>query len=248
MGESHSKRQVFCFPFAGGSAAIFKPWLNKSEEAEYIPVELPGRGIRMMETPIAEMQELIDLIIPDLMEVATTPFVFFGHSLGAVIGFQLAWTLQERQLPIPDLLVVAGRHAPHKADPSTLKSGLNDQEMMDELKRLNGTPKEVLENKEMLKFLMPMIRGDLRLHESFVYSGQKLSIPMVAHCGTLDDEADMDIMSHWSLTTDKPFQIRQFDGDHFFVQTLGQRYFEALDCTITEIINQKHNKLSPDWT
>ena len=231
---SPPKRQVFCFPFAGGSATIFKPWLNQSGAANYIPVELPGRGLRMMEPPMTEMQALIELMIPDLLEVATMPFAFFGHSLGAALSFQLAWTLQDRQLPTPDRLVVAGRHAPHQPDPSQLKSSMNDREMIEELKRLNGTPKEILENKEMLNFLMPMIRDDLKLHESFTYASQKLSIPVIAHCGNLDDEADKDIMSHWSHVTDKPFQIRQFDGDHFFVQRLGQRYFEILDRTITE--------------
>lgn len=246
--ENPSKKQVFCFPFAGGSAKVFRPWLKYPSKSDYIPVELPGRGIRMTETPIDNMHELIDLFIPDLLKKATHPFTFFGHSLGAALCFDLAWTLQQRQLPMPDMIIVAGRNAPHMPDSSRINSGMNDQELIKELKRLNGTPKEILENQEMLSFMMPMIRGDLSLHESFSYHEQKLSIPIIAHCGKLDDEADKQIMSNWAAMTNSSFEIKEFDGDHFFVQHLGQYYFESLDQSISNGINEKNNQLNSSLT
>lgn len=233
-GEVPPQQQVFCFYYAGGSASVFKPWLNISKENSYIPIELPGRGIRIVEPCCTDMQEIVNVLIKKLLAVISTPFIFFGHSLGAAICFQLAWTMQERGLPLPSKIVVAGRHAPHRPDPSRLQSNMSDPEMTAELRRLNGTPKDILDNKEMLNFLLPMIRSDLKLHESFNFSGQHLSIPIIAHCGKLDDEADEAIMSHWSKVTDSDFQIREFEGDHFFVQSRGQTYFHSLEDTISE--------------
>lgn len=233
-GDNPPRQRVFCFYYAGGSATVFKPWLNISKENAYIPVELPGRGTRIAEPCCTNMQEIVDTLIQKLLPIAHTPFTFFGHSLGAAICFQLAWTMQSLALPQPSKIVVAGRHAPHKPDPSRLHSSMSAMEMTNELRRLNGTPKDILDNKEMLDFLLPMIRNDLKLHESFRFSGQHLSVPIIAHCGQADDEANASIMSYWSEVTSSDFQISEFQGDHFFVQDLGQAYFHRLDDTISE--------------
>lgn len=231
--NSKCKIQVFCFYFAGGSSSVFKQWVGASKEIAFIPVELPGRGMRIGEPGMERIEEVVGDIIPMIYEVARPPFSFFGHSMGAMIAFQTAWQLHSHHMLIPEMLIVAGRHAPHRPDPSRLNSKMNDDELINELKRLNGTPGEILDNPEMIRFLIPIIRSDLKLHESFKYTGQTLQIPIYAHCGHLDYEADKKIMGYWKEVTDGPFQIEEFQGDHFFVQSLGELYVNNLITTLS---------------
>jgi len=223
-----SKIQIFCFYFAGGSSPVFKQWLNISEKIEFIPVELPGRGMRIAEPTITNMADLVSELIPHIYEVVTGPFYFFGHSMGALIAFNTVWELQNYGLLQPEKLIVAGRHAPHKPDPSRLNSKMNDTELTNELIRLNGTPIEILKNSDMMNFLVPMIRNDLKLHESFTYTNQKLRVPILAHCANLDHEANKPIMNHWSEVSESSFEVEEFKGDHFFVQSLGHKYVKKL--------------------
>ena len=221
--------EVFCFHYAGGSSAIFKHWTVSRLPVEFIPVELPGRGARIAESCVENFDCLIEQLISSLIAVINNrPFYFFGHSMGAMIAFEAAYQLQKKFGVQPEKLIVAGRHAPHRPDLSFFKSHMSDEALIWELKRLNGTPREILENREFIQFLLPMIRSDYKLHESYNYQGQKLSIPIIAHAGKHDHEANAAIMQHWQHVTDGTFAIREFDGNHFFVQNLGEEYLAEL--------------------
>ncbi|OED45986.1 hypothetical protein AB832_01105 [Flavobacteriaceae bacterium (ex Bugula neritina AB1)] len=210
------KLKVFCFYFAGGSSSVFRNWIGVSELIDFIPFELPGRGIRISEPYIEDIKDLVNEIIPVIYNVAQkTPFSLYGHSLGAMIAFQTAWELQERKLISPESLIVA------------------DEEIIEELRNLNGTPKEIIENKDIMRFMIPMIRSDLKLHESFKYEGQKLNIPITAHCGDGDHEADKMIMEYWKDMTIENFTLEEFKGDHFFIQSTENKYLDRLIDTVS---------------
>lgn len=238
-GRKH--KQVFCFHYAGGSSVIFKQWAAASRPVEFIPVELPGRGSRSAEVCLENFDQLTEQLLTGLLPaIDNHPFYFFGHSMGAVIAFEVAWHLQNRYRIHPEKLIVAGRHAPHQPDPSIFKSYMNDEALIRELKRLNGTPQAILENKEILGFLLPMIRSDYKLHESYRYRGQKLNkIPVVAHAGKHDHEANAVLMQHWREATDGDFALKEFDGNHFFVQKLGEEYLAEL---IREILQTDYDE------
>ena len=232
--QKTGKHKVFCFYFAGGSSSVFRNWVGTSELIDFIPVELPGRGIRISEPRIEEVKHLVNELIPLIYKLTQdTTFSLYGHSLGAMLAFQTTWELQERKLKTPESLIVAGRHAPHKPDPSVLKSDMNDEEMIEELRNLNGTPKEILDNKDIIRFMIPMIKSDLKLHESFKYTRQKLNIPIAAHCGDEDHEANKMIMNYWKDMTTEAFTIKEFKGDHFFIQSLGKQYINELIHTVS---------------
>ncbi|WP_103863498.1 thioesterase II family protein [Aquimarina sp. I32.4] len=240
-GISNSKTpdaKVFCFHYAGGSSSIFKHWVTKESTIEFIPIELPGRGGRIGEPCIENFNtlthELIKNIIPLLDN--TIPFFFFGHSMGAAIAFEVAYQLKSKYTISPQKIIVAGRHSPHKIDTSELHSRLSKDELITELRVLNGTPKEILDNKEIIDFLIPMIRSDLRLHESFVYQNQKLSIPIIAHAANQDIDATPAIMKHWQEVTRDECIVQEFEGDHFFVQNLGETYLNSLIEVIKDAI------------
>ncbi|CQR73884.1 Linear gramicidin dehydrogenase LgrE [Sporomusa ovata DSM 2662] len=223
------KARVFCFHYAGGSAAAFKHWTISCLTVEFIPVELPGKGTRISEPCFEKFDCLIEELLSGLMTaINNRPFYFFGHSMGAIIAFEAAYQLKCKYGIQPEKLIVAGRHAPHHPDPSMFKSHMDDEALIGELKRLNGTPREIMENKEILQFLLPIIRSDYRLHESYCYRGQKLNLPIIAHAGKRDYEANAAIMKYWNEVTDGPFALKEFDGNHFFVQNLGEEYLSEL--------------------
>lgn len=226
---SKKAKCIFCFHYAGGSSAIFKPWTAPGLPVEFIPVELPGRGIRSREICLENFDSLIEQMLPCLIPVIDDrSFCLFGHSMGAMIAFEVACQLQSTYGIKPEKLIVAGRHAPHCPDPSVFKSHMNDEALIRELKRLNGTPREILEDKAVIQFLLPLIRSDYKLHESYRYRGQKLNIPLIAHAGKQDHDADVFAMEHWHEVADGPFEIKEFDGNHFFVQNLGAEYLSEL--------------------
>lgn len=226
LPESGKPARVFCFHYAGGSSGVFKQWVSASDlSVEFIPIELPGRGTRISEPCLERMDRLMDLMVGRLASVLDErPFSFFGHSMGAIIAFEGAHRLQRKYGVQPSKLIVAGRHAPQCPDPTEFKIHMGDEALVQELKRLGGTPTEIIENAEILQFVLPMIRSDYRLHESYAYGGEKLNIPIIAHAGSRDIEANPSIMKLWSEVTDGEFELKEFDGDHFFVQRLGYSY------------------------
>lgn len=235
------KYRVFCFHYAGGSSTVYKNWVINDYPVEFIPVELPGRGTRICETCIEDFDTLIDELVPNLKKsIDERPFFFYGHSMGAAIAFKAAHKLHKLYGIYPEKLIVAGRHAPHREDPSTFKIHMGEAALIEELKRLEGTPKEVLENEELLQFILPLIKNDYKLHESFNYYGEKVSIPIIAHAGSKDFEANMDEMKHWKEVTGKAFEIKEFKGNHFFVQALGDEYISE----IIKIVMSTENKKS----
>lgn len=229
-----NSHKVFCFHYAGGSSSVYKQWAVFNGPVEFIPVELPGRGTRIAEKCIEDFDSLMDELIPNLKEVIGKDiFTLYGHSMGASIAFDAACRLKSKYNILPEKLIVAGRHAPHQEDPSVFKSYMGDDKLIKELKRLNGTPKEVLENKMLLQFVLPMIRSDYKLHESYKYNGEKLSVPIIAHTGIEDYEANYNVMKEWKNMTTRGFQIKKFNGNHFFVQNLGNEYMMQLAETVT---------------
>ncbi|RED85337.1 thioesterase II family protein [Cohnella phaseoli] len=227
--ETPGADKMFIFHYAGGSSSAFRHWAAHRRPVACIPVELPGRGTRVSESCLEHIDELMERLLPELAAaIADAPFYLYGHSMGAAIAFEAACRLRSEWGLRPEKLFVAGRHAPHRPDPSSFRIEMGDDALIAELRRLNGTPQEVLDNEELLRFLLPTIRSDYRLHESCRYRGQKLDVPLVAHAGKLDFEAGPETMAHWRDATDKAFELKAFEGDHFFVQRLGEDYVSEL--------------------
>lgn len=223
------RKVVFCFHHAGGSASVYRKWTLKKEKINFVCVELPGKGTRRKEKFIENFEELVDPLVESIIHVAgNKDILFYGHSMGAAIAFYTTVYMVNKYGKEPKKIIVAGRQAPNEVNQTEFKSYMDDNALVEELIRYQATPKEVLQNKELLSFILPEIRRDYKLNESFIYRGERIDIPLVLHSGLNDAEANEAIMHRWSSVTKKIIRERVFHGDHFFVSKLGDEYWEQL--------------------
>ncbi|MBP0020475.1 MAG: thioesterase [Cyanobacteria bacterium SBLK] len=221
--------RLFCFPYAGGNAAIFRDWHRELPSTlEVCPVELPGRSSRMREPLPRDMPSLIEALGEGLRPYVDRPYVLFGHSFGALVAFEFARYCRDRYDRQPHCLLVSGRQAPHFPDPSPIHA-LPEEEFIQELKRLNGTPQEILENSDMMQLLVPILRGDLEIDETYEIKAEPpLEIPIAAFGGDRDPEASKIQLQAWSQHGKNDFSLQMFPGDHFFINTERSLLLQAL--------------------
>ena len=221
--------RLFCFPYAGGGDSIFRSWQKGLPETiEVCPVQLPGRGSRITEPPFTELSPLVRGAGRALAPHLNKPFAFFGHSMGALVGFELARHLRRDCGPQPVRLFVSGRCGPQALrDPFT--GDLPDSEFPEMLRRYNGTPKEVLENPELMKLVLPAVRADFAVCKSYVYTPEPpFSFPVTAFGGLEDRSVSRDCIEGWREHTTGPFVLRMLPGDHFFLNTSRSLLLEAI--------------------
>lgn len=229
LDNTNIKKIVFCFHHAGGSASIYRKWTLKKEKINFVCVELPGKGTRRKEKYIESFDELVDPLVESIFNVAKDKdILFFGHSMGAAIAFYAATHMSKNYGKEVKKIVIAGRQAPNEVNSTEFKSYMDDEALIKELIRYQATPKEILQNKELLSFILPEVRRDYKLNESFIYRGECINSPLILHSGVNDIEANKEIMQRWSSVTKKVIRMREFQSDHFFVLNLGNEYWEQL--------------------
>jgi len=211
--------RLFCFPYAGGGASIFRTWPERlPSDIEVCAIQLPGREDRLRETPFARILSLIDELADVLNPYMDLPFAFFGHSLGSLISFELTRRLRRQKAPCPLQLFISGCRAPQIPDPDPPIHHLPDAEFIEELSRFNGTPKAVLDNSELMEVFLPLLRSDIRLYETYVYDHEApLDCPISAFGGLEDEEVSREELAAWCDQTRSRFSMQVFPGDHFFL-------------------------------
>ncbi|NMG22787.1 thioesterase II family protein, partial [Brasilonema bromeliae] len=153
-----------------------------------------------------------------LLPSLNKPFVFFGHSMGAVVSFELARRLYQNYRLTPLHLYVSGHRAPQIPDPEPPIHNLPEPAFLNELRRYNGTPKEVLDNSELMQLLLPILRADFAVLENYVYTPSvPLTCPITAFGGLQDWKVSREDLAGWQQQTNGAFSIQMFPGDHFFV-------------------------------
>jgi medium-chain acyl-[acyl-carrier-protein] hydrolase len=165
-------------------------------------------------TPLT--QAVTEVLLPHL----TKPFAFFGHSMGALVAFEAARLLRKMSLPQPLHLFVSGSSAPHLKSERKLWHNLPDAQLIEELRHLNGTPPEVLDNQELVSLFLPIIRADFAVCDNYVYaSGEPLHCLLSAFAGADDRNAGPERCAAWRQHTTSDFSLRVLAGDHFFLHT-----------------------------
>ncbi|WP_310598895.1 alpha/beta fold hydrolase [Desulfobulbus sp.] len=222
--------RLFCFPYAGGGASIFRQW------QEHLPVgvqvcgvQLPGRENRITEAPHTDLRLLVEQMFAGLLPFLNKPFAFFGHSLGAKLAFELARLLRKKHQPQPRHLFVAGSRAPHLREPRPLHQ-LPEHVFIEELRRYEATPEVLLANKELMAFYLPLLRADFTVDETYVYAEEApLPCPLTVYGGLADKEVAQEELEAWQRHSTGIFCCRMFAGNHFFIKS-------AQDLVLVELL------------
>jgi medium-chain acyl-[acyl-carrier-protein] hydrolase len=213
----NATRSLYCFPFAGGSASYYASWAPCFTGAiELVPVALPGREARIAEPGPASIGELAD-DLAELIAAAPSKTLLFGHSMGAIIAFEVARRLQGLRRP-PEYLFVSGRPAPPISRPESVVSTLPRTELIGVLRGYGSAPEEFLGNDELLDLLLPMIRADFALIERYRYvPGPRLACPILGWCGDSDPDVTPAAMAGWKHETTGTYRLIRRTGGHFFL-------------------------------
>jgi medium-chain acyl-[acyl-carrier-protein] hydrolase len=216
----HARLRLFCFPYAGGNSFLFHNWnQHLPGSVEICTAQLPGRGIRSREPAFTALRPLLETLGPAIYPLLQEPFAFFGHSMGAIIAFELALYLRREYGLKPLHLFVSGRPAPQVPRDKALIYNLPHDEFMSELRRLDGTPLEALEHPELMQVMMPLLRADFALVDTYEYRPKPpLECGITAYGGLQDQEVTRDDLAAWQSQTRSAFRLQMLPGGHFFIQ------------------------------
>lgn len=219
--DPRHRQRLFCFPYAGGTAHIFRAWpegLPKS--VQVCTANLPGRGSRIRETPFSDIHELVEVVGREIRPLLDMPFAFFGHSMGAMISFELARYLRREHGARPTHLFVSGRRAPQLPVTEPTSYDMPEEVFKEKLRTLNGTPAEVLEHPELMELMLPLLRADFSVVETYEYREEPpLDVPITVFGGLQDHKVGRDVLTPWREQTTAPVTVRMLPGDHFFLNT-----------------------------
>jgi pyochelin biosynthetic protein PchC len=229
--------RLVCFPHAGGSASFFVPMSAALRpKVEVLAVQYPGRQDRLAEPPITDIDELADCVFAALRDRLDGPLAFFGHSMGALIAYEVAQRMEERGDVMPAILVASGRRAPACTRPEHMQVNLRARsrdeyltEMVDLLRELRGTSDLVLGDDDVLDSLIPALHADALANESYVFSPRPpLSCPITVFVGDRDRHVRLDEAQAWSEHTTGGFELHVFPGAHFYLNEIPAVTFGRL--------------------
>ncbi|MFF4156736.1 thioesterase II family protein [Streptomyces sp. NPDC001678] len=221
---SSGAKQVVCFPHAGGAAGFYRPWaMALKDEYDLLAVQYPGRQDRIGEPCAATMDEMVRRATAALLPELDRPTVFFGHSMGGLVAFEVARRLAAagRQ---PEALFVSCSRAPGDRDPAQI--GEDDESIRTEVRRLGGMDPRLLDDPALMEMLLPPLRGDFALLRSYTYvPGPPLTCDIVSLVGTEDPLVSPGTARRWGRYTSGGFRAHELPGDHFY---LVERQAEVL--------------------
>lgn len=219
-GVSRGSEVVYCFPCAGGNASSYLAWRAAFPgDVEVCPIHLPGRGIRFGEPPRTDFRNMVCEIGAEIALRTDRPYYFFGHSFGSLLAFEVTRYLVSKRFPEPKLLFVAGCSAPRYRDEGDPLHTLDNERLIEELRDYNGTPAELLASRELMDLLLPAIRADMQMAETYEYAESALLTCPISVLSGEQDKIKPDAISGWGDETSGAFDSTTFKGGHFFVQS-----------------------------
>ena len=233
-----ARLRLFCFPYAGGAAHIYRQWPPRMPEGvEVWAVQPPGRGSRIWERPFTSIMELVAAAEPALRPFMDLPFAFYGHSMGGVIGYELARRLREDGREGPLHLFVSGCPAPQLPQTRDVTYNLPEPEFVEELRGLKGTPAEVLDNAELLQLMLPLLKADFEAIQTYRrLEGPPLDCPLTVVGGLGDEEVTREQLAPWRELTTGAFSLHMLPGDHFFLHASQNALLEIVALQLSPLL------------
>jgi len=230
--NSRAKLQLFCIPFAGGGTRTFLNWHQYLPDMELCLVSYPGRENRNTESPISNIDLLLEKLLQDCKKVIRTDFVIFGHSMGSIVGYGLAKKL-ENSMIFPKLLFVSAAAAPVRALEEERLSLLPDDQFISKLiERYDAIPQILLKEPELMKMFAPILRNDISLEEQYIEKYGQDNSPLYCDITAFGGEDDIAVKDHhlmtWKNLTKGFFSKKMFPGTHFYLNEYPHLLFDEI--------------------
>lgn len=234
-----SASRLVCFPHAGGSASYYHPLSERfSPAVDVLALQYPGRQDRRHEACITSIDVLADRVAEQLIQLTEMPTLFFGHSMGATLAFEVAFRLEKRARNAPLGIIASGRRAPG-IPPSEIVHTRDDAGVIKEIRRLNGTQSAVLEDEEILRMSLPSIRGDYQAIETYTHTpGRIVNCPVTVLTGDSDPQTSLAYAEAWRDYTKGAFRMKVFPGGHFYLTSNIPAVMAEIDRDLDEVIKQ----------
>lgn len=237
-GVTEARLRLFCFPYVGGGASAYRTWRGALPDTAAIhAVQLPGRETRLREKAISRMDDLLPPLFAALEPYLDTPFAFWGHSMGALISFALARHIRQQRALLPRALFLSARRAPQLPPRTAPTHDLPRPAFLEELRQLGGTPEAVLQNEGLMALLLPILRADFELVETYRYQpAAPLACPIIVYGGADDDTVPQADLAQWQIHTTNTFEVKVFEGDHFYLRTQERALLAELGQQLTRLM------------
>jgi medium-chain acyl-[acyl-carrier-protein] hydrolase len=235
--------KLFCFPYAGGSSYTFQSWPQHiSRNIEVVIIQPPGRGSRMFEPLYFDMNSLVNDLIQVFPEQLNKPYILFGHSLGSRVAFEILSQLSKIGCRLPIHFIASGSGGPHLMPDKDSIYHLPDKDFIAELKILNGTPKSILENKELMDLFLPLLKADFEIADNYCYSANNIfHCPITIFGGESDIEVSLLELTSWGDFFTKKTNVKMVPGNHFFIDNK-----DVFLPKLNEVFDEYINKIRPD--
>jgi medium-chain acyl-[acyl-carrier-protein] hydrolase len=209
---------------------IYRSWsAGLPTSTELWCIRFPGRESLQAERPFTSLVALVEALAPAILPYLDVPFAFFGHSMGGLIAFELIHELCRQHDLVPLHLFIGGHRAPQLPDRTPALHQLSEAELLNQLRRLNGTPEAVLQDVELMQFFLPILRADLAVCETYTYVRKPpLTCPISVFGGLQDPRVSHDELAAWREQTRSVFIHRMLPGDHFFLHSAQELLLQAV--------------------
>ena len=233
--------RLFCFPYAGGGASAYRKWASLLPPCvQLLAAQMPGREERFVEPPLRDLDSVLRHLVSAIEPLLDRPFVFFGHSLGALVAFELTRSLRSLGRPMPAHLFVSGRRAPSIPIGRRAFHDLPDDELIEELRQLNGASEALLQNDELMALVLPTLRADFAIHDTYVYRQQAaLDVPFTVFGGLDDIATTTDNLSAWETLTARGASLSLFRGGHFFIEEVRGEVLSAIGRVLLHLLESR---------
>jgi len=239
--RNDSKLRLFCFPYAGGNANVFFSWAKYlPDHVDLFALESPGRGPRFSEKPIGCLKTMVQILRQEIRSFCDLPYIFVGHSLGALLAFELGRALQNSGDKNLKHIVLSAKRAPHLPKIKEPIHQLPQKEFIKKLEKFNFTPHEILQNHELMEIFSPMLKADFSLNETHKFENTiKLRTELTIFWGNKDKIVPFEDTLAWKNLIDGKVNLVTFNDGHFFISNQEEKF-------LTEINKIIHKHLRKD--